>query len=607
MFWSKIWIFLLAIAAAISLTLALVMPRPAERATLINDRARLTRACGVAGILLRDSARNRIQLASEFSRAAGLDDVLVTASKGDIVSGESHAAAKTLLQSLKVSGAEALAKRLDVTLLDRKGRVVARSGKRAKEYGDSLAGYFLVDDALDGYLRDDLWTDGGALHLVAGSPVVTRQFDWAGGVVVREHVDKDLADELAAQIDADVSFYVAGEAVATSNPAAIHKELLARFAALPPPSDQSDCAANEPFVVDAGEVSYWVQIARLPGEAGSLGAFYAVFAERPAAGGFAGTIKAVKKDDLSFANFPWIPVGGVFLLAVLIGIGLTILEADRPLRRLGNDAVKLAKGDSDRLDETSHRGRFGSIARSINIAIDKVHREAKAAKKDLDNLLGPPPAEGGASPLPASGPRGDAPAPFSPPPPSEFKFGGKPAPAAADFDLGIPAPPPASPLAAPPPPVALPPKKPPIPSAARNTPRPATPPPVARPPLPAAPAGAYEVKEPTGPSLLDDDILGRRTGPVSLDEGEPEEDETTRVAGDEDDGDAPYFREVFGEFVALKKQCGESIDSLTYAKFSRKLAANRDALIAKHGCKTVKFQVYVKDGKAALKASPVRG
>ena len=33
----------------------------------------------------------------------------------------------------------------------------------------------------------------------------------------------------------------------------------------------------------------------------------------------------------------------------------------------------------------------------------------------------------------------------------------------------------------------------------------------------------------------------------------------------------------------------------------------RIALMDKHGCKTVKFQVYIKDGKAALKASPVRG
>jgi hypothetical protein len=28
--------------------------------------------------------------------------------------------------------------------------------------------------------------------------------------------------------------------------------------------------------------------------------------------------------------------------------------------------------------------------------------------------------------------------------------------------------------------------------------------------------------------------------------------------------------------------------------------------VAKHGCRTVRFSVYVKDGKAALKATPIR-
>ena len=33
---------------------------------------------------------------------------------------------------------------------------------------------------------------------------------------------------------------------------------------------------------------------------------------------------------------------------------------------------------------------------------------------------------------------------------------------------------------------------------------------------------------------------------------------------------------------------------------------NRDDLIAKTGCREVRFTVYVKDGKAALKATPVK-
>jgi hypothetical protein len=36
------------------------------------------------------------------------------------------------------------------------------------------------------------------------------------------------------------------------------------------------------------------------------------------------------------------------------------------------------------------------------------------------------------------------------------------------------------------------------------------------------------------------------------------------------------------------------------------LKKNRDALMSRHGVKRVKFSVYVKEGKASLKATPVR-
>ena len=63
---------------------------------------------------------------------------------------------------------------------------------------------------------------------------------------------------------------------------------------------------------------------------------------------------------------------------------------------------------------------------------------------------------------------------------------------------------------------------------------------------------------------------------------------------------------MYDEFVELKKKCGESVEGLTYEKFAAKLKQNRDQLVAKFACKAVKFQVYVKDGKAALKATPVK-
>ena len=67
-----------------------------------------------------------------------------------------------------------------------------------------------------------------------------------------------------------------------------------------------------------------------------------------------------------------------------------------------------------------------------------------------------------------------------------------------------------------------------------------------------------------------------------------------------------HFQAVFREFVSTREKCGEPADGLTYDKFVTKLKKNKEQLVAKYNCKSVRFQVYVKDGKAALKATPVR-
>ena len=70
--------------------------------------------------------------------------------------------------------------------------------------------------------------------------------------------------------------------------------------------------------------------------------------------------------------------------------------------------------------------------------------------------------------------------------------------------------------------------------------------------------------------------------------------------------DEAEWQTVFDEFVATKQQCGESIDGFTYEKFVERLRKNRDSLVQRMGAKRVKFGVYVKDGKAALKANPIK-
>jgi len=83
--------------------------------------------------------------------------------------------------------------------------------------------------------------------------------------------------------------------------------------------------------------------------------------------------------------------------------------------------------------------------------------------------------------------------------------------------------------------------------------------------------------------------------------------EATRVVASDDDADEEtHFKRVFDDFVATKKECGESVAGLTLDKFTVKLRGNKSQLMSKHQCRTVRFAVYVKDGKAALKATPIR-
>lgn len=69
------------------------------------------------------------------------------------------------------------------------------------------------------------------------------------------------------------------------------------------------------------------------------------------------------------------------------------------------------------------------------------------------------------------------------------------------------------------------------------------------------------------------------------------------------DPQANHFRQVYDDFLDTRRQCGESA-KLSFEKFAGRLEKSRAAVMQKTGCTDVRFQVYVKSGKAALKATP---
>jgi len=564
-FLSKIWFFLITLAAAIAITVALVMPRPAQRATADEQHNRLAVACGVVNILMSDDARNRVDLAGSFARSQEIVSALESASNADRLDEARMKQVRDVGEKI-MKGIEG--RKPDFAMLiDRRGRVVARVRLDENDFGDYTSGRPLVDDALAGYLRDDLWAQNGTMYFVSAAPTIKRDppVAYVGAVVLGHKVSNELAQKLVSGLNVDVSFYLGTDAVAGSKTASLDQtKMQSAVAALEDADLSKDCQLSHPIDLRASNEDYTALVARLPGEAQMRQAFYTVMIKKPAAIGFAGTLNVVRKSDLSFGSFPWILVGGAFLVSLGVGIALMFVESDRPLRKLAADTMRLAKNEKERLSEDEHGGKYGSIARSVNIHIDKLGRDAKSARTNLDSLLGPAP-EGSlgtidllAGALPPSRPGG--PAPAATPPPSDFRFN--------DPGKAIPTPPPmgAKPISRPNP-------APPPPTPPRGAP---VPPPLAKPELP--PKNAFG---------LDDDILGKGDG------------EATAMVD-------PYFKSVYDQFVAVKQSCNEPTSGLTYQKFSEKLIKNRDDLMAKTGCKEVRFTVYVKDGKAALKATPVK-
>jgi hypothetical protein len=76
-------------------------------------------------------------------------------------------------------------------------------------------------------------------------------------------------------------------------------------------------------------------------------------------------------------------------------------------------------------------------------------------------------------------------------------------------------------------------------------------------------------------------------------------------AADEAREEDLHYREVYQQFMAIKQRCGEPMD-LTYDRFLDRLHSTKKSLLERYQCRTVRFSPYVKAGKAALKATPVK-
>jgi len=455
-----------------------------------------------------------------------------------------------------------------VWAVDAGGRVIASVGFEHREDWE-LGGYPVVADALHGWIRDDAWVWKGRIYRVVARPVEQEvNGDPVGAVIGAKIIDDTFGRAVAKRTGVAIAFYAEGARVASGAPEGFDKAMLDQIT-----QDLKQLEANKDYqekgrteVRVIGE-HLGVVYARLPGEAWELGAGFAVGRLAAAVGTpLAFLDKATNEDKGQVPTF-FILLGVLAVAAV--GLLLSYFEHSRPIQVFRAEAQRLAKGEIDVLAPSKFRGGYRKVAADLNDGIEKVAAKGGAPRKaaDLEQVLGPIPAAPAMSAFsvpeitPASQSR-----PTLPRPPLPGRAG--------------PPRPPGAP-AAPPPgrgmeeaPVELA-SEPPMPLAG-----PPRPPPPRRPPLP----GQVE------PAQAD---LGAAPEASVSDAGMPADE-------------LAEWRATYEEFRSVKQQCGEPIDALTFEKFKATLQRNKDALVSRHNCSRVKFTVYVKDGKAALKASPVK-
>jgi hypothetical protein len=608
---SRVWYVLLGLAVAVALYVVFVAVGQFDRQGLLSLKEGLASDSQTVEWALKIDARRRLDALLAGSVDATLQQALVSASTAkDKAPDKARADAKKSLST--INDAIPADFRSDALFaVDRDGHVIAQVGYDAVAGDDDfeLGGYPAVNDALHGWTRDDVWVLGSKMYVVSARPVeydVTQRP--AGAIVGIREVNERFASDLAKRTRTSIAFYASGERVAGGTGVdGFDKEKLDVVGTdLKNVDDKAygDSGRTDPKML-SDELG--VMYARLPGDAWTLGGGFAVARARHPLGGPLGFLTSA--DDKDKANVPWILLAGVALGCAILGILFTVFEHTNPLRELVVQAERLKAGGIDGLQVARFRGSYRLVAQNLNQGMERSIEKAGGVTRkpaDLESILGPTPAQPAMSafsfpmaageavpqvpPVPPAPTSGPAMSPNRPLPDGPSGLG-LARPAAGSPVRPPPATPPGPAFGAGPVPLAP-------PAAGRPAPRaPGAPfvPPGAHAPPPRPAASAPQL---AGDDDDDDDDDATMVGAVPA--------EILAQATGEASAEPTEWLGVFDDFVRTKKQCGEPTDGLTFDKFAQTLKKNRDALIERHACKRVKFTVYVKDGRASLKATPVK-
>jgi hypothetical protein len=637
---SRVWYVVLGLAVAVALYVVFIAVGQYERQATRALKEGLASDSQTVEWALKIDARRRLDALLAGSVDGTLQQALIAANStrdGKIPEAAKAGAKKALVA---VSDAIPADWRDDALFaVDRDGQVVAALGFEQVAGNDDfeLGGYPAVNDALHGWLRDDVWLLGSKMYVVVARPV---EFDAtqrpAGAIVGLKEVNERFVSDLAKRTRTALAMYVGGQRVAAGvGVDGFDEEKLDAVGADLSRIDEKTYGDGGRSDVRMVTDDLGVMYARLPGDVWTQGGGFAVVRSKKPLAGPMGFLS--NADDRDKANVPWVLLVGVVIFAALFGTAMTVFEHTLPLRELLTQAERLRIGAVDGLQVARFRGSYRLAAQALNQGMERSIEKAGGVTRkpaDLESIIGPVPAQPAMSafsfPLADNGTASTLSAPgaaFIQPPVPVAPPNNRPVPRVGAPLAGFPnagptppppvvqrPPPPAGPRLAPPPPPARPAQAPPVTAPLPTAPPPAAPPATAPasatkpafgganalargappPPLPLPPPSAYppsteEDDEATMVGAVPAEVMAQATGGHAV------------VADD-----MAQWVSVYEDFIRTKKQCGEPTDGLTYEKFANTLKKNWESLVQKHHCRRVRFSVYVKEGKASLKATPVK-
>lgn len=570
---SRFWYLLLAVGAILGLSTALLARGTFNRSEIGHADEGLRRDRFAVESLLKLDARARIDALAPIAADGTIREAVRTKGQSKVDGQEGLRALKDRLRTMNQQLEEL---RADLLIaVDSQGVILAQEGKKPARSGAGLGKVPLVEQALAGYLGDDVWVYDGAVYRMAARPIVDRG-QYVGAIVHGQKLDATLAQRLSERLGgATVGFFFRNEMISSYTPAdAPGAPTQAELTPLLPQvlQDERFKKGERSEAFDVGGRARAV-FSLVSGSASAAQVGYALARPYPSLPTPWAIFDQATKEDIDALP----KLGLVFGLLLLFGaaMGIMYLEHDRPLQVFRKEVEKLAEGKSEELDLAALSRAYRAIGEGVHKGIDALLQKgggkSRQQKANLDEILGPAPES-----LTSSA----------------FSFGGEDSAIAAPQPKPMPAPMPA-PM---PPPHAA-------PRAPAPAPAPAPvkmPPPAPRMPAPGPASGGVKAA-----------AVQAREGSLSL--ADDEQDATVvadvpselRQAARDDES---HFREVFEQYVEVRQQCGESTAELTYEKFVVSLRKNRDQILAtRPEARDVRFTVYVKAGKAAIKAIPAKG